>query len=172
MSLSSAAFFSENFADGIGIGSRTGTAKAPLMSAALSCGLAVSACELGSSLPIFPDGVCCAFSCCNCCCGNLQDSTPPPPSAPGTSTYEFSVPSPFMPCLRIGDALNTITRRGKIATSLPVFGLRPILWLLLRTTKEPKEDNFTVSPRSRQSVISFSTSSTNVVDSVRDNPTF
>ncbi len=38
--------------------------------------------------------------------------------------------------------------------------------------KEPNEDSFTVSPLSRQSVISFSTSSTNADDSVRDRPTF
>ena len=38
--------------------------------------------------------------------------------------------------------------------------------------KEPNEDSFTVSPFSRQSVISFSTSSTKADDSVRDRPTF
>src|SRR5713101_3669797 len=80
--------------------------------------------------------------------------------------------SALMRGLRIAEGLNTITRRGEIGTSLPVLGLRPILWPFLRTTKEPKEDNFTVSPRSRQSVISFRTSSTSVADSVRDNPTF
>src|SRR5271166_3058123 len=80
--------------------------------------------------------------------------------------------SALMRCLRIADGLNTITRRGEIGTSLPVLGLRPILWPLLRTTNEPNDDNFTVSPRSRQSVISFNTSSTSVADSVRDNPTF
>ena len=77
-----------------------------------------------------------------------------------------------MRCLRIADGLNTITRRGEIGTSLPVFGLRPTRWPFLRTTNEPNDDSFTVSPRSRQSVISFSTSSTSVADSVRDNPTF
>src|ERR1700730_8214553 len=73
------------------------------------------------------------------------------------SRYLISSPSGLMRCLRIADGLNTITRRGEIGTSLPVFGFRPILWPLLRTTKEPNEDNFTVSPRSRQSVISLST---------------
>src|SRR5271166_2929526 len=86
--------------------------------------------------------------------------------------YLISSASALMRCLRMADGLNTITRRGEIGTSLPVLGLRPIRWPLLRTTKEPKDDNFTVSPRSRQSVISFSTSSTSVADSVRDNPTF
>src|SRR6516225_9436108 len=80
--------------------------------------------------------------------------------------------SALMRCLRIADGLNTVTRRGEIGTSLPVFGLRPILWPFLRTTNEPNDDSFTVSPRSRQSVISFKTSSTSVADSVRDNPTF
>src|SRR5262245_15689468 len=80
--------------------------------------------------------------------------------------------SALMRCLRMADGLNTITRRGEIGTSLPVLGLRPILWPFLRTTKEPKEDSFTVSPRSRQSVISLSTNSTSVSDSVRDSPTF
>ena len=45
-------------------------------------------------------------------------------------------------------------------------------WPFLRTTNEPNEDSFTVSPRSRQSVISLSTSSTSAADSVRDKPTF
>src|SRR5712672_1716582 len=80
--------------------------------------------------------------------------------------------SALMRCLRIADGLNTITRRGEIGTSLPVLGLRPILWPFLRTTNEPKEDSFTVSPRSRQSVISLSTNSTNAADSVRERPTF
>src|SRR5258706_12170087 len=80
--------------------------------------------------------------------------------------------SALMRCLRIADGLNTITRRGEIGTSLPVLGLRPILWPFLRTTNEPNDESFTVSPRSRQSVISFKTSSTSVADSVRDSPTF
>src|SRR5262249_16429575 len=102
--------------------------------------------------------------------GPLPSATSPwiihsaPPAAP---------PVPLlMRCLRIADGLNTITRRGEIGTSFPVFGLRPIRWPFLRTTKEPNEDNFTVSPRSRQSVISLSTNSTSADDSVRDRPTF
>ena len=75
-------------------------------------------------------------------------------------------------CFRIADGLNTITRRGEIGTSVPVFGLRPMRWPFLRTMKEPNDDSFTVSPFSRQSVISFSTSSTKADDSVRDRPTF
>src|SRR5712691_1769488 len=80
--------------------------------------------------------------------------------------------SALIRCLRIAEGLNTITRRGEIGTSLPVLGLRPILWPFLRTTNEPNDESFTVSPRSRQSVISFKTSSTSVADSMRDNPTF
>src|SRR5215468_5071380 len=78
------------------------------------------------------------------------------------SAYFFAPGSLLMRCLRIADGLNTITRRGEIGTSLPVLGLRPILWPFLRTTNEPKDESFTVSPRSRQSVISFKTSSTSV----------
>ena len=79
---------------------------------------------------------------------------------------------PLIRCFRIADGLNTITRRGEIGTSVPVFGLRPIRWPFLRTMNEPNDDSFTVSPFSRQSVISFSTSSTNADNSVRDRPTF
>src|SRR4029077_13467760 len=78
----------------------------------------------------------------------------------------------LMRCLRIAEGLNPMTRRGEIGTSLPVLGLRPMRWPFLRTTNEPNDDSFTVSPRSRQSVISLSTSSTSVADSVRDSPTF
>src|SRR5436190_21347790 len=86
--------------------------------------------------------------------------------------YFRALESALMRCLRIADGLNTITRRGEIGTSLPVLGLRPILWPFLRTTNEPNDESFTVSPRSRQSVISFKTSSTCVADSVRDNHHF
>ena len=72
--------------------------------------------------------------------------------------------APLMRFLRIAEGLNTITRRGEIGTSLPVLGLRPTRWPFLRTTNEPNDDSFTVSPRSRQSVISFKTSSTNVAE--------
>src|SRR4029077_16292191 len=78
----------------------------------------------------------------------------------------------LMCCLRIADGLNTITRRGEIGTSVPVLGLRPMRCPFLRTTKEPNEESFTVSPRSRQSVISLSTNSTSAADSVRERPTF
>jgi hypothetical protein len=37
---------------------------------------------------------------------------------------------------------------------------------------DPNEDSFTVSPFSKQSVISCKTSSTKADDSVRDSPTF
>src|SRR5215475_11041281 len=79
---------------------------------------------------------------------------------------------PLIRCLRIADGLNTITRRGEIGTSVPVLGLRPTRWPFLRTMNEPNEDSFTVSPRSRQSEISFKTNSTNAEDSERDRPTF
>src|SRR5262249_22141294 len=77
-----------------------------------------------------------------------------------------------MRCLRMADGLNTMTRRGEIGTSFPVFGLRPTRSPFLRTTNDPNEESFTVSPRSRHSVISFNTSSTSDADSVRDSPSF
>ena len=55
------------------------------------------------------------------------------------------------------DGLKTITRRGRIGTSTPVFGLRPMRWPFERTTKEPNEDSFTVSPRAAASQISSRT---------------
>src|SRR5262245_2382436 len=69
MSLSSAAFFCENFAGTVSVLSGApGTASAPLTNTSLLCGFAAGACELGSSLPAWPEGVCCAFSCCSRCC--------------------------------------------------------------------------------------------------------
>ncbi len=65
---------------------------------------------------------------------------------------------PLMRCFRIADGLKTMTRRGEIGTSVPVLGLRPMRWPFLRTMNEPNDETFTVSPYSRQSVISFSTS--------------
>jgi hypothetical protein len=75
-------------------------------------------------------------------------------------------------CRRIEDGLNNNTRRGEIGYRSPVRGLLPIRGPFWRTTKVPNEASFTVSPRSRESVISFSTCSTSHVDSARDNPTF
>ena len=55
MSLSSAAFFSENFAGTVSVFSGApGTAKAPLTNTELSAGFWLGACELGSSVPILP----------------------------------------------------------------------------------------------------------------------
>src|SRR5262249_14947822 len=100
-------------------------------------------------------------------------------SCPQFDGRQSSLSSPFAPsatplmrCFRMADGLNTITGRGEMGTSWPVCGLRPMRWPFLRTTNEPKDESFTVSPRSRQSVISFNTSSTSVADSVRDSPTF
>ena len=75
-----------------------------------------------------------------------------------------------MRSFKIGDGLKTITRCAGMIASLPVFGLRPILWRLLRTTKDPKKESLTASPRSRQSVISLRTSSTSLADSVPRQP--
>jgi hypothetical protein len=99
------------------------------------------------------------------------------PASRGRSSsfrHRYSVPPSkpeVMRCFKIADGLNTKTCRGKIGTSVPVLGLRPMRWSFLRTTKEPNEESFTASPRSRQSAISFSSSSTRAADSFRDNPT-
>jgi hypothetical protein len=48
---------------------------------------------------------------------------------------------PLICCFRIADGLNTITRRGEIVTSVPVFGLRPMRWFFLRTMNEPNDES-------------------------------
>src|ERR1700749_3025899 len=70
---------------------------------------------------------------------------------PSSATEGVSAPArfPLICCFRMEDGLNTNTRRGEIGTSVPVFGLRPIRWFLFRTTKEPNDDSFTVSPVAR-----------------------
>jgi hypothetical protein len=79
---------------------------------------------------------------------------------------------PLMRCFRIADGLNTTMRRGEIVASMPVFGLRPVRCFFLRTINDPNDDNLTVSPFSKESVISFKTSSTMANDSDRDRSTF
>ena len=51
--------------------------------------------------------------------------------------------------------LNTITRRGEIGTSCPVFGLRPTRSPFDRTMNEPKDESFTDSPRITQAQLKF-----------------
>src|ERR1700758_3255903 len=46
-------------------------------------------------------------------------------------------------------ALKTITRRGVIGTISPVFGFRPMRSDFCRSPKEPKDESFVDSPRSR-----------------------
>src|SRR6516162_10756739 len=70
--------------------------------------------------------------------------------------------------MRISDGLNTSTRRAETTAGSRVFGLHPILCPFLRTKNDPKDDSFTVSPRSRQSLISLSTDSTSFIDSAWD----
>ena len=50
---------------------------------------------------------------------------------------------------RILLGLNTITRRGRIGTSSPVFGLRPMRAPFSRTANVPKDEIFTESPDTR-----------------------
>jgi hypothetical protein len=62
---------------------------------------------------------------------------------------------PFTCCFKIGDDLSTITRRGEMGTSVPVFGLRPTRCFFLRTRNDPKDESLTrrlvreVSPHRR-----------------------
>ena len=113
-------------------------------------------------------------------CGTTCPSGPATPAARKATRsrrggFDYSSPSlrwPLMRARNTFEGLNTMTRRGSIGTSTPVFGLRPMRCPLSRTTKEPNEDSFTVSPFARQLQISESTISTRDADSVRDSPTF
>src|SRR3989339_231160 len=69
------------------------------------------------------------------------------------------------------EARNTKTFLGRIGTSTPVFGLRPIRSPFLRTVKLPKDEIFTFSPFTRVFEISSRTASTSSADSLRDKPT-
>src|SRR5215218_413983 len=95
-------------------------------------------------------------------------------SGPGGARYSSSsgASPPLMRALRTLEGLNTMTRRGSIGTSTPVLGLRPTRCPFSRTTNDPNEDSFTVSPALRLSQMCASTSSTSDADSVRDSPTF
>src|SRR5580693_4579165 len=87
--------------------------------------------------------------------------------------YSFSGTSrPLILAFSTLDGLNTITLRGRMGTSTPVLGLRPTRSPLERTTKEPKPDSLTVSPRAAASQISSRTDWTSSADSVRDKPIF
>ena len=88
--------------------------------------------------------------------------------SPTQTPYPFSASSrPLIFAFRTLDGLNTITLRGRMGTSTPVFGLRPTRSPLERTTKEPKPDSLTVSPRAAASQISSRTDWTSSADSVR-----
>src|SRR5258707_12427513 len=66
----------------------------------------------------------------------------------------FSPGAPLIRDLRTFDARKTSTRRGRIGTSCPVFGLRPTRWPLSRTVKLPNDEIFTDSPRAKASTTS------------------
>src|SRR5436190_7303998 len=78
---------------------------------------------------------------------------------------------PLINDFRTFDARKTRTRRGRIGTSCPVFGFRPIRWPLSRTVKLPNEEIFTDSPRANASTTSARIVSTRSLDSLRDSPT-
>src|SRR5258708_11407861 len=72
---------------------------------------------------------------------------------------------------RTCEARNTRTLRGRMGTSSPVLGLRPIRCPFWRTEKLPKDEIFTVSPRVSDSTISLRMVSTRAAESFRDRPT-
>ena len=66
----------------------------------------------------------------------------------------------------------TSTRRGRIGTSTPVLGLRPMRRPFWRTEKVPKPLILTDSPASSAALMRASTTSSRSADSFRDRPTW
>src|SRR5262249_51507322 len=92
-------------------------------------------------------------------------------NTPHCPNYPLVSPGvPLINCFRTFDARKTSTRRGRIGTSCPVFGLRPTRWPLSRTVKLPNEEIFTDSPRAKASTTSERMVSTRSLDSLRDSP--
>src|SRR5688572_19288591 len=69
-------------------------------------------------------------------------------------------------------ALKVRTLRPTMMISSPVCGLRPFLGRLVLTTKFPKPEIFTFSPRSKHPLIISNVASTTSVASFFENPTF
>jgi hypothetical protein len=69
-------------------------------------------------------------------------------------------------------ALNVKTRRPEMTISSPVCGLRPLRGRFSLTTKLPKPEIFTFSPRSSRTLTSSKMDSTTSVASFFENPTF
>src|SRR3546814_8383213 len=67
-------------------------------------------------------------------------------------------------------ARKVITRRGRMGTSTPVLGLRPMRCALSRSTKVPKPEIFTFCPPASASDMCERIDSTIVADSLRDSP--
>jgi hypothetical protein len=61
---------------------------------------------------------------------------------------------PLTCCFRIAEGLNTITRRGEIGTSTPVFGFRPRRCPFFLMMNDPNDASLIASPFARVSVIS------------------
>ena len=76
-----------------------------------------------------------------------------------------------MRALRMFDGLKTITRRGSIGTSSPVFGLRPMRRPLERTMEGAEGGQLHLLALGDRFDISLSTNSTMEAHSVRDRPT-
>src|SRR5207245_2659267 len=81
----------------------------------------------------------------------LGRSSPLAPYSPAGSA-PLATSAALILCLRTLLGLKTITRRGEIGTSCPVFGLRPTRWPFCLTTKDPNEESFTASPRTMQAL--------------------
>src|SRR6202008_960020 len=71
--------------------------------------------------------------------------------SPSTSSSLLVIGKLLMRALSTLDARKTRTRRGRIGTSCPVFGLRPTRCPLSRTVKLPNDEIFTDSPRAKAS---------------------
>src|SRR5262249_13592019 len=74
--------------------------------------------------------------------------------------------------LRTCEALNVSTRRPEMVISAPVCGLRPLRGRFSLTTKFPKPEILTFSPRCRRSFMMAKMDSTTSLASFLENPTF
>src|SRR5690606_32440603 len=92
-----------------------------------------------------------------------------PPEA--SRRARLPAPSSLSAALRICEGRKTRTLRASITISLPVWGLRPIRSFFSRTSKLPKPEIFTFSPRSRLCLMVSKTVSTISADSFLEHPT-
>jgi len=81
------------------------------------------------------------------------------------------VPLPLIRCFNYAEVLNTITRRGEIGTSVPVFGLRADTLAFLAHHERSERGQLHRLTLLKAVGDLFQTSSTKADDSVRDKPT-